>query len=88
MKKALDHRRYTAKAVHETIREQGRTVVWLAGKLGFSRQYTNDLVHGKFTVRHEVAQRVSDLLDVPLFLLFDVSGTLAFDATGVGEHAA
>lgn len=86
--KQLDRRRYSAKAVHQTIREQGRTVVWLAGKMGMSRQYTNDLVHGKFSVRHEVAQRVADTLDVPLFLLFDVSGGFNFAPDGEGESAA
>lgn len=74
--------RYSATAVLATIREQGRSIVWLAGKLGMSRQYTSDVAHGRCVVREDIARRVADALNVPLFLLFNVSDGNKSEHTG------
>lgn len=65
--------RYRATSVTDTLRAQGRTVTWLAQRIGLSRQYTSDVVHGHVAVGEEVAERISAILGVSLFLVFDVS---------------
>jgi transcriptional regulator with XRE-family HTH domain len=65
--------RYEAKNVASTIREQGRSVAWLAREIGLSRQYTSDAVHGNVVVKSAIAEKIAKALGVPLFLIFDVS---------------
>jgi plasmid maintenance system antidote protein VapI len=65
--------RYRATNVVLTIRDQGRTVSWLARRIGVSRQYTSSVVHGHIDVAEPVAIRIATEIGVPFFLLFEVS---------------
>jgi transcriptional regulator with XRE-family HTH domain len=47
-----------------TLREQGRSVTWLARRLGVSRQYASDVLHGHYAIRRELAERIAGLLGV------------------------
>lgn len=69
----MDEPRYRASGVAATIKAQGRSVAWLARQIGFSRQYTSDVVHGRYVVRQEVAEKIATTLGLPLFLCFSVS---------------
>lgn len=71
-----------------TIRDQGRTVSWLARRLGISRQYTSDFVHGKYAIRPEIAHRTSDLLGLPFFSAFNVSSGTDVVSTSVAPEEA
>lgn len=57
------------------IREQGRSVAWLARQIGISRQFTSEIVHGHVSTSPEVAESITKNLQSTLFLLFDVSGS-------------
>lgn len=79
---------YRATNVIPTIREQGRSVSWLARQVGLSRQYVSDIAHGHFTVREDVARRVGTALGVPFFVLFDVSDGGSFPPSDTDAEAA
>lgn len=64
-------RRYTATNLRSVLREQERTVAWLARKCGVSVTLMHYIAHRQRTASHQVAQRAADVLNVPLFLLFD-----------------
>jgi len=71
MKTAL---RYRATNLENVMTEQGRRGVWLASQLGVSRSFMSHVMKGRRTVDESVAGRVAELLGVPLFLLFTLSG--------------
>ena len=79
---------YRATNVIPTIREQGRSVAWLARQIGLSRQYVSDIAHGHMAVREDVARRVGAALGVPFFVLFDVSDGGDIPLSGRTEVAA
>jgi plasmid maintenance system antidote protein VapI len=81
-------RRYRATHVAETIRDQGRTVAWLARRIGWSRQYTSGVVHGHIDVREEVARQIADVIGVPIFLLFELSGGTVLEPSSSVEAVA
>lgn len=64
--------RYRASAIRQTIRQQGRSVTWVAEQLPFSRQYTSDVVNGRRAVNEETAKMISALLGIPFFLGWDL----------------
>lgn len=66
--------RYKARQIAQTIREQGRSVTWVARQIGVSRQYTSDVVHGHRTVTEPMARRISGVLGMPFFLGWELSG--------------
>ena len=57
----------TLKAV---IEHQGRSIQWMAGRLGIGHSMVSLIVSEKRTVSMDRAQRVSDLLGVPVELIF------------------
>jgi transcriptional regulator with XRE-family HTH domain len=81
-------RRYRATNVIPTLRDQGRTVSWLARRVGLSRQYTSDIVHGHVDAHGPLAERISEALGVPLFLLFAVSDGIEIDPKRMKEVVA
>lgn len=48
------------------IRTQGRTITWLAGRAGVERSGLSRMVSGHRPMPPSVAQRVADLLGVPV----------------------
>lgn len=46
-----------------TLRQQGRSVAWLAQKAGYSRGYVSDILHGKVDFTEEFQRRAIDALE-------------------------
>ena len=55
--------------IKEILKEQGRTLNWLADELGVSRQALSRQVGGKLLV--ETAEKIASVLNVPLWQLFE-----------------
>jgi transcriptional regulator with XRE-family HTH domain len=69
--------RYTGTKIREVLRQQGRRQDWLAEQLGVTPATVNRWIHGSRSVDPASARRVSEILDVPFYLLFDVpTGTI------------
>jgi plasmid maintenance system antidote protein VapI len=77
--------RYRAETVAQTIKAQGRSVTWLARQIGVSRGYTSDVVHGRYTVKRDFAERIAAALGMPFFLAFAVSDDTLVET---GDEAA
>ena len=45
------------------LMDTGRTQAWVARKLGFSRQYLNQILLGHRTPSDKLAQKMSDITD-------------------------
>jgi plasmid maintenance system antidote protein VapI len=52
---------------------QGRRQTWLAAKLGVHKSLITHIVVGRRTVDRQTGERIAELLDVPFFVLFDLS---------------
>lgn len=66
-------KRYRATGLAETLRDQGRHHRWLARKLGIHESIVSRVVSGERTVSEERAARISELVMVPLFLIFELT---------------
>lgn len=67
------HKRYRATGLAQTLQEQGRHQRWLARKLGVHESMVSRIVAGERPASEMQAQRISELLMVPLFLLFELT---------------
>lgn len=54
------------------MQAQGRTGKWLARQVGVSEATISRIMHGKQVARPALAERIAAVLQVPLFLCFDV----------------
>jgi plasmid maintenance system antidote protein VapI len=62
--------RFRAVNLGETIAEQGRTKRWVAGRAGIHETLLSHFIAGRRTVPAPTAERISEALGVPIFLLF------------------
>ena len=69
---SLAHRRYIATHLGDVLETQGRKQRWLAERVGVSGAYISLVIAGERTVDREMGERIAELLDVPLFLLFSL----------------
>lgn len=67
------NRRLRATALEDTIKAQGRHQRWLARQIGISESHLSRVVAGERTLPEEQANRIAELLMVPLFLVFTLS---------------
>lgn len=65
--------RYTSRTLAEVIAHQGRRQDWIAKRTGLSESMLSMVISGQRTINEESAQRIAAALQVPLFLLFDMS---------------
>jgi transcriptional regulator with XRE-family HTH domain len=65
--------RYRATALDQTIRAQGRRQRWLAAQVGVSESHLSRIVSGEREAPESLARRLSEVLTVPLFLVFSLS---------------
>jgi hypothetical protein len=66
-------KRFRSKTLSETLRGQGRKGRWLASQVGLSDASISRLISGKQTVDETVAKRISLILGVPFFVLFETT---------------
>jgi len=76
--------RYTGTKIRETLEAQGRRQDWLAAQIGVSPAAVNRWIKGSRSVDHANALKISQILGVPFFLLFDVP----IGTTNVPQEAA
>ena len=69
-----DTARMRATNLREPIYGRGRTAAWIAREVGISTTTLCRVISGERTVAEPTAQRISDLLGEPLFLLFEFTG--------------
>lgn len=50
------------------LREQGRTIAWLAGKLGYSRNHVREQLIGRRRITPQQALRMAELTGNPVQL--------------------
>lgn len=74
--------RFYATNLGRTMVSQGRRQTWLAEKLGVHRSLITHIVVGRRTVDRPTAERIAELLDVPFFVLFDLSTDKKNDPVG------
>lgn len=72
MSGARAQRRYVATHLGDVLEAQGRKQRWLAERVGVSGAYISLVIAGERTVDRETGERIAELLDVPLFLLFSL----------------
>jgi len=65
--------RYLATNLGVVLQDRGIKLVWLARKLGISRGQMSHIIKRERSVDPDTAQRIADVLAVPLFLLFEFS---------------
>lgn len=51
------------------IREQGRTVTWVASKVGVERSYFAHMLSGRFPMPPAVAESLATVLGVPIEMI-------------------
>jgi transcriptional regulator with XRE-family HTH domain len=67
--------------LESVIKQQGRSLAWLGKQCGLSRVHVSRICSGDRRATPEVARRSSDLLGVPVHLLFeDAAGGAAMGA--------
>lgn len=66
--------RYLATNLGAVMAQQGRQNVWLAERLGVSRSFITMVINGRRTISGELASKIASTFDLPLFLLFELSG--------------
>jgi transcriptional regulator with XRE-family HTH domain len=71
----------TATNLPHVIKLQGRTMTWLARHCGISHHHVSRICSGQRRATPEMARRSSDLLGVPMHLLFADAEGLGTDAT-------
>lgn len=65
--------RYNGTKVRAVILAQGRRQDWVARRVGVSTALISLVLHGKRTVSADVAQKIADVLQVPLLSAFDLT---------------
>ena len=70
MSRTSGNRRYLATHLGDVLETQGRKQRWLAERVGVSGAYISLVIAGERTVDREMGERIAELLNVPLFLLF------------------
>jgi antitoxin component HigA of HigAB toxin-antitoxin module len=70
----------TATNLPDILTLQGRTLTWLGQQCGLSRFQVSRICSGQRRVTPEMARRSSDLLGVPVHLLFEDRGERAIGA--------
>lgn len=63
--------RYSGTRLGEVLAAQGRNQLWVAKQVGVSPALLSRIISGERTADAELAQRISGLLHVPLFLAFE-----------------
>lgn len=64
--------RYTTTNLATTLEQKGVKQSWIARQVGVSTSFVSKVVAGDRTVDRSTAERISTLLGVPLFLLFEL----------------
>ncbi len=64
-------RRMRSKNLGVTLAYQGRKGRWLASQVGVSESSISRLISGKQTTDERVARRISEILAVPIDVLFE-----------------
>ena len=82
--------RYQVRAdeLQSLLRAQGRRKDWLAARAGLHPSMVSHLIARRRTASASVAERMAEALQVPVFLLFDVSARTKIVRTGESEDAA
>ncbi len=77
---------YQATGLKAVLAAQGRRQDWLARQVGVSEQLISSALSGRRNLTREVAERVANVLGVPFFVVFDLSGdAVSPDAEKVEE---
>ena len=79
--------RFRAVQLGETIEGQGRTKRWVAAQVGIHETMLAHLIAGRRTVTEPVADSISKVLGVPLFLLFVSADAAEMAAPNEGRAA-
>ncbi len=67
-----DTKRYRAPLLAKILKSQGRHQRWLAAQIGVHESHLSRVISGEKTLTHEQAEKASWLLQVPLFLVFEL----------------
>lgn len=78
---------YRATHLGAILKQQGRHKAWLAGAIDRSPATVTRLLAGK-TTDERIAERISELLGVPIFLAFDVLPSTQYDPANTEEENA
>lgn len=78
---------YRATHLGAILKQQGRHKAWLASAIDRSPATVTRLLAGK-TTDERIAQRISELLGVPIFLAFDVLTGTEYNRANTDEEAA
>lgn len=80
---------YRAIGLRETLKLQGRKARWLAQKVGVHEALLSHAMSGNRTIDATAANRISELLGVPFFVLWELSdGVKMSSARSEKEQAA
>jgi transcriptional regulator with XRE-family HTH domain len=63
---------YDGRKLKALMGDQGRKARWLAAQVGVSESHLSRVMTGERLATQELADRVCDVLNVPLFLAFDL----------------
>lgn len=61
----------------QVIKEQGRTVAWVARRLGIDRTYLSRMLSGERPMPRDVMERLAGILQVPVGLIDEEEGVPA-----------
>ncbi len=78
--------RYIAQNLGSTLDAQGRKRRWLAHQVGVSESLISKVIAGERTVDHALAERITAIVGIPFFLLFDLHERN--ESVSQAEHAA
>jgi hypothetical protein len=67
----MSEQRFFATNLEATIKAQGRTKRWVAKRAGFSESMLGHVMARRKTIGRKAAEKVSEALDVPFFVLFE-----------------
>lgn len=81
-------RLYRAHGVRETVKEQGRSITWLADQVGYSRVHVSNVLNQRCVASEELAQRIATVLQIPLFLAFELSEHNTMSRADIGQEVA
>ena len=82
-----DTTRYYGTRLADVVAAQGRRRDWLANEVGVHRSFITHIAAGRRTVDHQTASKIASVLQVPFFLIFDLSSD-KLSSPSVEEHAA
>lgn len=77
-----------AEELQSLLHAQGRRKDWLAAQAGLHPSMVSHLIAGRRTASGDVAGRIAAALQVPVFLVFDVSDRTKNVPSGTTEDAA